>query len=400
MKNSILTNGNMVLAIVFLIVISCSTPVTYDVVIENVGLFDGQRDHGKVYIAINADTVAKISQEKIPADSIIDGTGKYVIPGLVNAHVHANDKEDLKKGYPLGILYLLNMHTGLEDREVNWKKMTQDSIGYSILYGSGHAATVPNGHPTQFSPEMETINDSTTIEDWVDRRIAKGVDYIKLIHVTRGFLGESVPSSLSYEQISQLITYSHKKGYKVVVHATSFEEMMEIAKFKPDGFVHMPDYKDLFPVVDNYFEELKKSGAFVITTGGIALKPLDGQPPFFVDWINQNFLNSEERAEIIRSYHENNIPIVAGTDAQDGQMDFGEDYFLELDLYKMAGLSNLEILKSATGNAAKAFGLPIGQVKEGESATFVVLNENPLEDISALRNISEVWKNGIALSNK
>lgn len=383
-----------------MLLFSCSATVKYDYVISNVGLFDGQRDHGKVYIAINADTVAKISPEIISADSVIDGTGKYVIPGLVNAHVHANDKEDLKKGYPLGILYLLNMHTGLEDREAHWKKMTQDSIGYSILYGSGHAATVPNGHPTQFSPEMETINDSTSMKDWVHHRIANGADYIKLVHVTLGFMGEPAPPSLSYEQIGKLISYAHQKGQKVVVHATSVNEIIEIAKFKPDGFVHMPDYKQEYPVPDIYFEELKQSGAFVVTTGGIALKSMEGFPPFMVDWATQNLLNSEERAQIIKKYHEHGIPIVVGTDAQDGQMDFGEDYFLELDLYKMAGLSNLEILKSSTGNAAKTFGLPIGRVKEGESATFVILNENPLEDISAIRNISEVWKNGTILSDK
>ena len=156
----------------------------------------------------------------------------------------------------------------------------------------------------------------------------------------------------------------------------------------------MLDYKDEFPVPDSYYEELGRSGAFVVTTGGIALKPMEGFPPFVVEWVTQNLLNAKERAEIIKKYHENNITIVAGTDAQEGQMDFGEDYFLELDLYKMAGLSNLEILRSATGNAAKAFDLPIGEVKEGESATFVVLEKNPLEDISALKNVYEVWKNG------
>ncbi|UWX54973.1 hypothetical protein NYZ99_20010 [Maribacter litopenaei] len=103
-------------------------------------------------MAINDDTIAIITKEEVQGDSLIDGAGKYIIPGLVNAHVHASKEEDLKSGYPFGILYLLNMHTGLEEREANWKKITKDSIGYSILYGSGHAATVPNGHPTQFSP--------------------------------------------------------------------------------------------------------------------------------------------------------------------------------------------------------------------------------------------------------
>ena len=380
--------------IISTLITSCKSPKKYDLVIENIGFFDGEKDYGKVNLAIDADTIALIALEDIKGDSVINGTGKYIIPGLVNAHVHASSEEHLKTGYPLGILYLLNMHTGLEDREKDWKELTKDSLGYSVLYGSGHAATVPGGHPTQFSPNMETINDSTNIEDWVDHRIANGADYIKLIHVTRGFMGEPTPPSLNYKQIGGLIKYSHQRGYKVVIHATGIDEMVEIAKYKPDGFVHMLDYKDEYPVPEGYFKEIEKSGAFIVPTGGISLKPMDGLPPFIIEWVTENVLNAEERAEIIRKYQEYDIPIVAGTDAQEGQMDFGADYFLELELYKRAGFSNLEVLRTTTGNAAKAFNLPIGEIRVGSQATFLLLNENPLNDLSNLKTLEQVWKNG------
>lgn len=105
-------------------------------------------------------------------------------------------------------------------------------------------------------------------------------------------------------------------------------------------------------------------------------------------------LDAEQRAEIIKKLHEYQILIVTGTDAQEGQMDFAADYFLELELYKMAGLSNIEILKTATGNAAKAFRLPIGEVKIGSKANFVLLSDSPLDDINNLRQVEQVWKNG------
>lgn len=376
------------------LIISCSSPFKYDIIIENVHLFDGHEDKGVVNIGINNDTIATITTEKISSDSTINGSGKFIIPGLVNAHVHTSKLEHLQKGYQHGILTLLNMHTGMEERETDWKNISQDSIGFSTLYGSGHAATVTGGHPTQFSPDMETINDSVTVKNWVDNRILKGVDYIKVIHVNRGFMGSSIPPSLNYEQIKEIIDYSHHKGYKVVIHATTIQEMSEIAQFKPDGFVHMIDFKDELPVSDEYYQTLKESGVFIVTTGGISLKTMDGLPPFMIEWINNNLLNAEERAEIIKKYNENDILLVAGTDAQDGQMNFTEDYFLELDLYNMAGLSNIEILKATTGNAAKAFDLPIGELKAGSKANFVLLNENPIKDISNLDKISQVWKNG------
>ena len=381
--------------IVTLSIFSCSVPISYDIVIQNVNLFDGYKDRGTVNIGINKDTIAAITTETLVGDSIIiDASGKYMIPGLVNAHVHASRPSDLKEGYPLGILTLLNMHTGLENREVEWKKIARDSLGYSVLFGAGHAATVPGGHPTQFSEDMETINDSISVDDWLENRINNQVDYIKIVRDNYEWMGNPAIPTLDYPTIGRLILAAQKKGYKAVVHATKAEEMIEIAKFKPDGFVHLLDYKEDYPVAEDYYQTLVNSGAFIIPTGGIALKSMEGMPPFLVEWVTNNLLNAEQRAEILKGYHQHGIPIVAGTDAQEGQMNFGADYFLELELYEKAGLSNLEILKAATGNAAKAFGLPIGEIVVGGKANMVLLRENPMEDINHLSKVEQVWKNG------
>jgi len=386
---------NRYLLLTFIIsLLGCSEPVKYDLVIQNVGLFDGYQDKGTVNIAINSDTIAAITTEELNNDSLIDGTGKYVIPGLVNAHVHVSSIEDLQAGYPLGILTILNMHTGLEDRELEWKQISKDTLGFSTLYGSGHAATVPGGHPNQFSPDMETINDSVTIEDWVDHRIANEVDYIKIVRENHEWMGNPALPTLSYEQIQKLIEYAHSKGYKVVIHANTVEEMVKIAEFKPDGFVHMLDYKEDYPVPDSFYHALKESGGFVVTTGGIALKPKDEAPPFVQEWVRNNLLDAEQRADIIKNLHDYGIMILAGTDAQAGQMNFGADYYLELNLYKMAGLSNIEVLKAATGNAAKAFNLPIGELQVGSKANMILLKDSPLNDIENLKKVEQVWKNG------
>jgi imidazolonepropionase-like amidohydrolase len=207
-------------------------------------------------------------------------------------------------------------------------------------------------------------------------------------------MGYPALPTLSYEQIEKLIADAHHKGYKALVHANTIAEMVKIAGFKPDGFAHMPDYKEDYPIPESYYEALKESGAFIVTTGGIALKPVDRAPPFVQQWIRNNLLDAEQRAEIIKKLHEHGIMLVAGTDSQEGQMDFGCDYYFELDLYKMSGLSNLEILKAATGNAAKAFNLPIGELHVGSKANMVLLKDNPLNDIENLKMIEHIWKNG------
>ncbi|MCX2719188.1 amidohydrolase family protein [Lentiprolixibacter aurantiacus] len=377
-----------------LLSIGCSQAVEYDLVIRNVSLFNGYEDQGIVNIAINNDTIATISSEELISQSVIDGSGKYIIPGLVNAHVHVSRREQLKQGYPLGIMYLLNMHTGLEDRELDWKRISRDSSGYSVLYGSGHAATVPGGHPTQFSPEMETINDSSSVEAWLQNRIKNNVDYIKIIRDNHEWMGYPAQPTMSFDTIGKLIGAARHNGLKTVVHANTVHEFIAISKFQPSGFVHMLDYKEDLPIPESYYQAISNSGAFIVTTAGISLKPMEGAPPFMVEWVTKNLLDAEQRAEIISNYYQNDIMIVVGTDAQEGQMDFADDYYLELELYQMAGLSNLEILRAATGNAAKAFGLPIGEIKVGGKATFVLLNASPLEELSNLKKVEQVWKNG------
>ena len=387
-------NRCIILALFLLILTGCSRTVKYALVIRNVGFFDGNQDRGIVNIAVNADTIAAISHKRLKSVSIVDGRNKYIIPGLVNAHVHVSVPSDLKAGYQFGILTLLNMHTGMEERELKWKKISRDSIGFSSLYGAGYAATVPGGHPSQFSPNMQTINDSTPIKHWVDNRIAQNVDYIKIVRDHHEWMGEPPLPTLSYEQIKQIIAYAHSKGYKVVVHASTVEEMRTIATFEPDGFVHMPDYKEDYPIAEDYYRGLAESGVFIVPTGGMALKRKEKGSPFIKEWILNNLLNANQRAEIIQKFHEYGILIVAGTDAQQGQMNFGQDYFYELELYKKAGLSNVEILKTATGNAAKAFSLPIGTLQVGSKADMILLTDSPITDIENLKKIEEIWKNG------
>ncbi len=383
-----------VLTIIILFLTGCSETVNYDIVINNVGLFDGEADRGIVNVGIRNDSIISISKEKISSDSLIDGTGKYIIPGMINGHVHASSLEQLKEGYQYGILANLNMHTGLEDREAEWKKMSLDSIGFPFLFGSGHAATVPGGHPTQFSPEMETINDSVSVEQWVDNRIAKRVDYIKIVRDNLPWLNYPLLETLTYDQIGQIIRYAKSKGYKTVVHAVTMEDMLAIAKFKPTGFVHMMERTKEHPISDDAFKELAKSGVFVIPNAALWLKSKDGMPPFMKEWITEHVFSADQFAYYIKKIHDNGITIIAGTDAQSGQLNFGSDFLLELEMYKHAGLSNLDILKTATGNTAKAFEISVGLITEGSKPNMLLLSGNPIEDLKYLQEIEKIWKNG------
>lgn len=246
--------------------VSCTQSTKYDLVIENVGFFSGEIDEGIVNVAINSDTIAALSKDPLLSDSTIDGSGKYLIPGLVNSHTHIWRLEDLKAGYDVGILANIGTHASDETRDRLIKAKSKEK-GYPFYYTSGIAATVPGGHPTQVSSTpIETINDSVSVKDFVDNRIANSADFVKIVRENHEFFIFPAQPTLSYDQIKEIIDYTHSLGYKAVVHIGMLSEMVKIAEFKPDGFVHMWTYSDESDLTKEHLETIKESGAFVVPT--------------------------------------------------------------------------------------------------------------------------------------
>lgn len=375
---------------------SCSQPTTYELVIENVGFFNGEEEKGIVNVAINSDTIAAISTKSLQSDSAIDGSGKYLIPGLVNSHTHIWRTEDLKAGYDVGILANIGTHASDEARDSLIKAKSKQE-GYPFYYTSGIAATVPGGHPTQVSSNpIETINDSISIKEFVDSRIANGADFIKIVREHHEFFIFPALPTLSYDKIEKIIDYTQSLGYKAVVHIGMLSEMLKIAELEPDGFVHMWTYSDDSELKDEHLDIIKGSGAFVVPTAiliprGFESSKIRGEEA--LKWAKENFISVEKTLEGIRRMHQAGIMIVAGTDAgATPTVNWSSDLLAELDLYSEAGLSNLEVLKTATGNAAEAWDIPIGRLRIGSKTNMVLLNENPLENLDALKDISAIWK--------
>ena len=94
---------NLLILLTLALIHSCSKPIVYDLVISDVHLFNGNEDLGVMHVGINDDSIAAISIESIEGDSVIKGTGKFMIPGFVNAHVHANQIEDLQKAIKFNV---------------------------------------------------------------------------------------------------------------------------------------------------------------------------------------------------------------------------------------------------------------------------------------------------------
>ena len=105
---------------------------------------------------------------------------------------------------------------------------------------------------------------------------------------------------------------------------------------------------------------------------------------------------------IIKQLYKNNVTIIAGTDAGIGITMPGFSMHKELAFYKEAGMSNYEVLKTATVNAAKTHKIMhnLGSIEPGKTANLLVLNTNPLSDLKTLQNPVTVFIQGKKLNRQ
>ena len=392
MKNRILS-----FIAIFVLLLSCvenKDAERFDLVISNVGLFDGYVDQGIVYIGINADTIAIISSSPIEGKTIINGQGKYIIPGLINSHVHITSPEELKIAAESGILTVLDLHQSSEERASNLRTY-RDSINYATIYSAGFSATLPGGHPTQFGA-IETISDSLSANNWVQNRLSAGSNFIKIIRDPGGGPPDfqQIPT-LSFEQIGKIILSSQKHNKICLAHTVTLEETMRIAELGINGFAHLWFGNE--SISDDQLTFLKDKGIFLIPTAQTQMniwQKVSESPEQIKTYAEKNFSTMDLVKKEILKIYDAGIPILAGNDPPNFGINYGNDLLVELSIYSEAGIPNLDILKTTTGNPHDEFGIEEGIIQIGDPANIVLINGNPLQDISMLKNIDLIWKKG------
>ncbi len=125
-----------------------------------------------------------------------------------------------------------------------------------------------------------------------------------------------------------------------------------------------------------------------------------------LNWIHTKGYDKENDLPVLKNYYDrglevtrlankNGVKILAGTDALDRNVYYGVSLHDELMEMVKAGLSNTEALKTATYNAAEYYGVAndYGSIEVGKKADFILLKQNPLENIANTKTISAVYYN-------
>ncbi|WP_299151378.1 amidohydrolase family protein [uncultured Dokdonia sp.] len=369
------------LLLTLLLVITSITSAQGDFVINNVTLFNGEEILENRSVAVSNGTITKVSKRPQKAETIIDGRGKFLMPALTNAHVHTWALPQLKEAAQAGVLNLLDMH-GMEPMQ---KAMVEarTSLDGARLYRAGYAATTEGGHGTQYGFPIPTLSKPADAEPWVNDRVAAGVDYIKIIV-------EPWKKTLDKETVAQIIKEAHKASKIAVVHVSNEEDAYNSLISDADGLVHI--YHDK-PMTDQHLQKLVgEKDFFVIPT---ILTTVLIQPLYFNKTTEETALVEANLLKEVKRLYDAGIPILAGTDPPNANINIGSDLYKELAFFAKAGLPIEAVLASATSLPAEKFSLEgVGYIKKGYKADLLLLEQSPVNDVMKLNTLSHIWKEG------
>jgi imidazolonepropionase-like amidohydrolase len=334
--------------------------------LTDVRVFDGHGLTEPTTVFIDGPTIV---DEADDAQEVAGG-GATLLPGLIDGHLHLAGPDTLDALARWGVTTALDM--GFWPAEL--VKSTHEHTGGADFRSAGLPAIGPDGFHAKFLPlpAEAIVTTPAQARRHVEARVADGVDYIKGIAEAPGDGGPS------QETLTALVAAAHEHGLKAVLHAATVGAYAVATG--ADYITHVP-----------------RDG--VINADDIAAMRANGQISIPTNAVQES--KGAARDELLASVaalRAAGVEILAGTDGQPaapGQFDglpYGESLHHELELLTGAGLTPVEILRSATELPARAFGLTDrGRIAPGLRADLLLVDGDPTADITATRKIRAVW---------
>jgi imidazolonepropionase-like amidohydrolase len=383
------------------------------VAVVGVRVFDGERVLPRATVVFEGGAITAVGEEVAPpaGAEVIDGAGKTLLPGLIDAHTHCWG-DALERTLQFGVTTTIDMFTDQAWAAARRREQAAgEAAGRADLVSAGILVTAPGGHGTEYGLPIPTLEGPEGAQEFIDARLAEGSDFIKLVYDDGAVFGLEFPS-ISRETMAAAIAAAHRREALAVVHVSTREAAREALAAGADGLVHL--FNDQ-PPDDAFVELAKRSGAFVIPTLTV-VESTTGTPSGAVlleDERLAKYLTPTERGALERSFpvplrrtldharaavralRAAGVPLLAGTDAPNPGTSHGVSIHRELELLVEAGLTPVEALTAATAAPAKAFGLDDrGTIAPGRRADLLLVDGDPTADARAVRAIERMWKGG------
>ncbi|MEU7144185.1 amidohydrolase family protein [Nocardia sp. NPDC046473] len=387
-------------------------------VIEGARVFDGEQSLGVRTVEVEGARIVAVGAVVPAGVERIDGGGATLLPGLIDAHTHA-DVEMLGYALQFGITTELDLFSFPQTMDAV-RRAAAERTDIADVRSSSVGMTAPGGHPTQLrggvdDPELPTVSRPEDAAGFVDDRIAEGADYIKVMIESGETLGKQVPV-IDADIVKAAVVAAHDRDRMVLAHALTIEATRQALAAGADGFTHL--FID-GPCTPDLIEAFTAAGAFMIPTLNLlasitnqrlgAVLARDSRvagrlPQAWTDNLGAQFDtlpagNFDAALAAVKALHAAGVPILAGSDANHHfgarGMAHGVSLHGELQLLVRAGLTPIEALRAATSVPAATFGLDDrGRITPGARADLLLVDGDPTSTIADTLSIREVWRSG------
>jgi imidazolonepropionase-like amidohydrolase len=389
--------------------------------VRDVRVFDGRRVLEHRTVVVRDGRIASVRAVRAPIPGgveVIDGRGRTLLPGLIDAHVHVSTQgveASLSQALRLGVTTVLDMGAMREGAAAMVAIAAADSDGLADVRTASYPATAPGGHPTQMSPGIAypTISPPDEAQAFVDTRIAEGASYIKIIlEDCSEFSGFAPCPTIDDATLTALIAAAHRRGKLAIVHAEEESRARQAIEAGADGLAHLfvgeragSDFGALArahnvfvtPTLSVLYQWCgRHRGAAIAADPRLTSQIVEpGFRHTMAGWPQPAVASCEATHEALRQLDEAGVPILVGSDAPTPGAPYGAATLDEIALLVEAGLTPSEALRAATSTPARIFGLSDrGEIRRGWRADLLLVEGDPTQNIEALRDIVAVWKRG------
>ncbi len=392
------------------------------IVFSNMLLIDGLSSAPikNAYVVVDGRYIKEVGQgpAQFSYAQVVDLQGRTLMPGLTDAHIHLGGPFSFEDAPLLGgpatgwyadnrnrllDFGITNVRSGgdFESDMIQFRNMieTGELEGPRISI-CGKAFQPVGGHPayTVWQSSKDVLTQAVVSPDTeqqareeVKRQLQMSVDHIKCFLADDNYMDPKLKApKLDLRILSAVIEQAHRLGHKTMVHCQEPLFALEALSAGADSVEHLIcSGHENDPLPKELAHAFIKNNAYLVPTLAAA----------YYYGFNSSIQNSQARA--VHDLYNQGVKLTVGTDAGTPAIPVGESVHKEIELFVRAGIPPMDAIIAATRHGAEIVGCDaFGIIAPGMLADLIIIDGNPLTDITCTKNICLVMKEGRILREK